>query len=46
MPGIQEALDEIRALQPDKKIVYTTIAKKHGVNRSTLSRAHQLNQVP
>jgi hypothetical protein len=46
MPGIQEALDEIRALQPNKKIVYTTIAKKHGVNRSTLSREHQLNQVP
>jgi 3-oxoacyl-ACP reductase-like protein len=28
MPGIQEALDEIRALKPDEKIVYTTIAKK------------------
>ena len=46
MPGIQEALDEIRALKPDEKIVYTTIAKKHGVDRSTLSRADRLHQVP
>ena len=40
MPGINEALDEIYALQPDEKLVYTAIAKRHGVNCLTLSRAH------
>ena len=40
MPGIKDALDEIRQLKPGEKLVYTRIAKKHGVARSTLSRAH------
>ena len=46
MPGIKDALDEIRKLKPGEKLVYTYIAKKHGVARSTLSRAHRRVQVP
>ena len=46
MPGIKEALDEISTLKPDEKLVYAAIAQKHGVDRSTLSRVHRLNQVP
>ena len=46
MPGINDALEQIRKLKPDEKLVYTTIAKKHGVSRTTLSRAHRRVQVP
>jgi hypothetical protein len=46
MTGISDVLAEIDNLMPGKQVVYTSIAKKHGVDRSTLSRAHRLNQVP
>ena len=46
MTGISDALAEIDNLKPGEQLVYTNIAKKHGVGRSTLSRAHRLNQVP
>jgi hypothetical protein len=46
MAGISDALREINNLKPGEQLVYTSIAKKHSVNRSTLSRAHRLNQVP
>ena len=46
MPGIDEALAEIDSLESGKDIVYTQIAKKHGVDRSTLARRHQRVQVP
>lgn len=46
MPGIDEALAEIDSLEPGEEIVYTQIAKKHGVDRSTLARRHQRVQVP
>ena len=45
MPG-QDALAEIRKLNPDEKLVYTNIAEKHGVLRTTLSCAHRGVQVP
>lgn len=45
MPGIKDALDELRKLKPVEKLVCTYIAKKHGVSRSTLSRAHRSVQV-
>jgi hypothetical protein len=40
MTGILDALAEINNLKPSKKPVYTKLAKKHGVDRNTLSRAH------
>ena len=46
MPGINDALAEIRKLNPGDKPVYTKIALKHGVDRNTLSRAHRGVQVP
>ena len=46
MPGIDEALAEIASLEPGEEIVYTQIAKKHGVDRSTLARRHRRVQVP
>ena len=46
MPGINDALAEIRKLKPGDKLVYTKIALKHGVDRNTLSRAHRGVQVP
>ncbi|KAF9733712.1 hypothetical protein PMIN01_08055 [Paraphaeosphaeria minitans] len=46
MPGLQAALAEIRNLKPGDKPVYTNIAEKHGVSRTTLSRAHRGVQVP
>jgi len=36
MPGINDALAEIRKLKPGDKLVYTKIALKHGVDRNTL----------
>ncbi|KAK7178236.1 hypothetical protein PSPO01_15713 [Paraphaeosphaeria sporulosa] len=46
MPGLQAALAEIRNLKIGDKLVYTNIAEKHGVSRTTLSRAHRGVQVP
>ena len=46
MPGLQDALTEIRNLGLGDKLVYTNIAHKHGVSRTTLSRAHRGVQVP
>ncbi|KAF1923283.1 uncharacterized protein M421DRAFT_11464, partial [Didymella exigua CBS 183.55] len=46
MTGISDALAEIENLKPGDKLVYTHIAEKHGVDRSTLSRAHQGVQGP
>ena len=46
MPGLSEALAEIHNLKPGEQLVYTKIAEKHGVDRSTLSRAHRGVQVP
>jgi hypothetical protein len=41
MEPIQAALAAIEALEPGEKIVYTQIAKRYGVERSTLARRHQ-----
>lgn len=46
MTGISDALAEIDNLKPGEKPIYTKIAKKHGVDRNTLSRAHRGVQVP
>ena len=46
MLGLQDALTEIRNLDLGDKLVYTNIAQKHGVSRTTLSRAHRGVQVP
>ena len=46
MPGLKDALDQIDALKPGEKLVYTHIAENHGVSRTTLSRAHRGVQVP
>ena len=46
MPGINDALAEIHKLNLGDKLVYTKIARKHGVDRNTLSRAHRGVQVP
>ena len=46
MLGINDALAQIRNLKSGDKLVYTTIAKDHGVDRSTLRRRHQRDQVP
>jgi hypothetical protein len=43
MTGISDALAEIDNLKPGEQLVYTNIVKKHGANRSTLSRAYRLN---
>src|ERR1700712_3740459 len=41
MSPIDEALAEIESLRTIDSICYTTIAEKHGVWRSTLTRRHQ-----
>ena len=46
MPGLNDALAEIDALGPEEKVVYTNIAEKHSVSRTTLSRVHRGVQVP
>jgi membrane-bound lytic murein transglycosylase B len=38
---IEEALAELDALDSSDEFCYATIAKKHGVARSTLSRKHR-----
>ncbi|KAF1364640.1 hypothetical protein EJ07DRAFT_97400 [Lizonia empirigonia] len=39
--SLNQALAEIAQLSPSKKIQYTQIAEKYGVERSTLSRRHR-----
>ena len=46
MPGLSDALAEIDNLQPGEDFSYTKIAEKHGVSRTTLSRAYRRVQVP
>jgi hypothetical protein len=41
MSSIEAALAAIEALEPGEKLVYTKIAEKFGVDRSTLARRHQ-----
>jgi len=41
MSPLEEALAEIESLEPSEKFIYTQIAEKHGINRSTLSRRHR-----
>jgi hypothetical protein len=41
MSPIEEALLEIESLKPGEDFQYTTIARRHGVHRSTLSRRHR-----
>ncbi|KAF1363281.1 hypothetical protein EJ07DRAFT_173993 [Lizonia empirigonia] len=38
---MEDALAELDALDSSEEVCYATIAKKHGVDRSTLSRKHQ-----
>lgn len=45
MEGIDAALAEIDSLDPGEQFSYVQIAKKHGVNRTTLARRHQRVQV-
>jgi hypothetical protein len=46
MEGIDAALAEIDSLDPGEQFSYVQIAKKHGVNRTTLARRHQRVQAP
>ena len=41
MSPIEAALVAIEALEPGEKLVYSQIAAKFSVNRSTLARRHQ-----
>jgi hypothetical protein len=41
MTSIEAAIEAINSLEPGKPINYTAIAKKFGVERSTLSRRHR-----
>jgi uncharacterized protein YerC len=41
MDSIEAALAEIESLKPGEKDNYTKISKKHGIDRSTLSRHHR-----
>lgn len=38
---MEEALAELDALDSSEELCYATIARKHGVTRSTLSRKHR-----
>ncbi|KAF1361157.1 hypothetical protein EJ07DRAFT_44031, partial [Lizonia empirigonia] len=38
---MEDALAELDALDSSEEVCYATIAKKHGVDRSTLSRKHR-----
>jgi DNA-binding GntR family transcriptional regulator len=40
MSLIEAALAAIEVLEPGEKLVYTKIAEKFGVDRSTLARRH------
>jgi hypothetical protein len=46
MPGLSDTLAEIDALKLGEELVYTHIAEKHGLSRTTLWRAHRGVQVP
>jgi len=46
MAKLEAALAEIDNLNPEEELVYTKIAEKHGVSRTTLSRVHRGVQVP
>ncbi|KAJ8109812.1 hypothetical protein OPT61_g7186 [Boeremia exigua] len=46
MEGINAALAEIDSFEPGEQFSYIQIAKKYGVDRSTLARRHQRVQVP
>ena len=41
MDSIEAALADIESLKPGEKLNYAKIAKKHGVNRVTLSKRHR-----
>jgi hypothetical protein len=41
MSLIEAALAAIKALEPGEKLVYTYIAAKYSINRTTLARRHQ-----
>lgn len=41
MDSIEAALAEIESLGPGEKVNYSKIARKYGVDRSTLSRHHR-----
>jgi hypothetical protein len=41
MTPIEEALEDLKLLEPGEDFSYTKIAAKHGVVRSTLTRRHQ-----
>lgn len=41
MPPIETALAELDSLSSDGRFTYTDVAKRHGVERSTLRRRHQ-----
>jgi transposase-like protein len=41
MAPIDLALAEIKSLDSGERVNYTQIAKKHGVDRNTLSRRHR-----
>jgi hypothetical protein len=41
MSSIEAALKAIEALEPGEKLVYSQIAAKYGVDRTTLARRHQ-----
>jgi transposase-like protein len=41
MDPIQEAIKEIESREPGDKFSYREVARKYGVDRTTLSRRHQ-----
>ncbi|KAF2628503.1 hypothetical protein BU25DRAFT_420967 [Macroventuria anomochaeta] len=41
MPGINDAIKQIDNLEPREQVIYTRVAKNHGVNRTTLSHHAQ-----
>jgi hypothetical protein len=41
MSLIEAALAAIKALEPGEKLVYTHIAAKYSIDRTTLARRHQ-----
>jgi hypothetical protein len=40
MSPIEAALAAIKALEPGEKLIYTHIAAKYGIDRTTLARRH------
>ncbi|KAF2625777.1 hypothetical protein BU25DRAFT_315508, partial [Macroventuria anomochaeta] len=41
MPGINDAIKQIDNLEPGERVIYTRVAKNHGVNCTTLSHHAQ-----